>query len=202
MKQITFIFILSIFTTFASAQTLDSFERKIESFSSQNKTIKCNFVQTKKVEKVKDIIISQGEFFYDNSGLMSLIYNDPKGDKVVINGDKFKVVTDGKTIEGASKENPIMEQICNMLQASMSGDVIKLGRRWQTTITDNMVQYEVVLKPLDRRTKKYIESLVMVFCKTDMTLDELCMNDSMGGYTLYEFQNKIINGTIDPIKFE
>ncbi len=202
MKQIILIFILSTFTTLASAQTINSFESKIESFSSQNKTIKCDFVQTKKVKKVKDIITSQGEFFYDNSGLMALIYSEPKGDKVVINGANFKVVTAGKTIEGASKENPMMEQICNMLQASMSGDVTKLGRGWQTTITDNTVQYEVVLKPLDRRTKKYIESLVMVFRKSDMTLDELRMNDSMGGYTLYEFQNKVINGVIDPVKFE
>ncbi len=202
MRQITLIFILFIFTTFVSAQTTDSFESRIESFSSQNKTIQCDFVQTKKVKGVKNIITSRGEFFYDNSGLMALVYSEPEGDKVVFNGEKFKVVTSGKVIEGASEENPMMEQICNMLQASMSGDVAKLGRGWQMRVADHPTQYEVVLQPLDRRTKKYIESLVMVFRKSDMTLDELRMNDSSDGYTLYEFQNKRTNGIIDPIKFE
>ncbi len=202
MRHIALIFILSIFTTFVSAQTTDNFESRIESFSSQNKTIQCDFVQTKKVKGVKSIITSQGEFFYDNSGLMALVYNEPEGDKVIINGEKFKVVTSGRVIEGASEENPMMEQICNMLQASMSGDVAKLGRGWQMRVADHHTQYEVVLQPLDRRTKKYIESLVMVFRKSDMTLDELRMNDSSDGYTLYEFQNKRTNVVIDPTKFE
>ncbi len=202
MKRVILISILSIFANLAVAQNSEGFDSRIEAFSSENRTIQSDFVQTKKMKNIKNIITSKGEFYYDNSGLMALIYDDPQGDRVVINGGQFKVVTAGKVIEGASDDNPMMQQICNMLQASMTGDIAKLGRGWQTIITENDVQYEVSLTPLDRRTKRYIESLVMVFRKSDMTLDELRMNETSGGYTLYNFTNKVINEVIDPQMFE
>ncbi len=202
MKRVILISILSIFANLAVAQNSEGFDSRIEAFSSENRTIQSDFVQTKKMKNIKNIITSKGEFYYDNSGLMALIYDDPQGDRVVINGGQFKVVTAGKVIEGASDDNPMMQQICNMLQASMTGDIAKLGRGWQTTISENATQYEVSLTPLDRRTKRYIESLVMVFRKSDMTLDELRMNETSGGYTLYTFVNKVINEVIDHQKFE
>lgn len=202
MKRVIFIFILSIFANLVVAQNSESFESRIEIFSSQNRTIQSDFVQTKKMKSIKNIVTSEGKFFYDNSGLMAMIYDEPKGDKIIINGEQFKFVMAGKVIDGASDDNPMMQQICNMLQASMTGDITKLGRGWQTTITENDTKYEVSLTPLDRRTKRYIESLVMVFRKSDMTLDELRMNDTLGGYTLYTFANKVINEVIDHQKFE
>ncbi len=202
MKRISLIFILSVLCNFAVAQNVDSFESRIESFSSENRTIRCDFVQTKKMKNVKNIITSQGEFLYDNSGLMALIYAQPEGDKIIINRGQFKIVTGGNVIEGESEKNPLMQQICNMLQASMTGDITKLGRGWQTKITEKGDQYQVLLTPLDRRTKRYMESLVMVFRKSNMTLDELKMNETSGGYTLYKFTDKVINEVIDPKKFE
>lgn len=184
------------------AQVEDSFESRIESVSAQNKTILCDFVQTKKVKNIKGEIVSNGEFYYDNSGMLALIYSQPQGDRVLINGETFTVVTAGKKIEGKAGDNPMMMQICNMLQACMSGDVTKLGRGWQMNIEENELRYSVTLQPSDRRTRKYIESLLMRFDKQDMTLSELRMNETSGGYTNYTFTNKEINKDIDPLKFK
>lgn len=184
------------------AQVADSFESRIESVSALNKSIQCDFVQTKKVKNIKGEIVSNGEFYYDNSGMMALIYSQPQGDRVLINGETFTVVTAGKKIEGKAGDNPMMMQICNMLQACMSGDVTKLGRGWQMNIEENELRYSVTLQPSDRRTRKYIESLLMRFDKQDMTLSELRMNETSGGYTNYTFTNKEINGDIDPLKFK
>ncbi len=202
MIKIILIFILSISSSFVSAQSDESFESRVERFSSQNRGIKCNFTQTKKVKNIATPIISRGLFYYDNRGLMALRYSDPAGDKIIIDGVKFTIVTAGKSIEGSADDNPMMTQICNMLRASMSGDVGALGRGWQMRIDETDGEYVARLEPTDRRTKKYIESLVMVFCKENMTLDELRMNESSGGYTLYEFSDKEINGSIDPKNFE
>ncbi|MFR9650617.1 MAG: outer membrane lipoprotein carrier protein LolA [Rikenellaceae bacterium] len=202
MFRAILIFILALSANTLSAQSEESFESRIERFSSQNERIECDFTQTKKVKNITNTIIARGEFFYDNSGLMALRYSEPKGDKIIINRERFTVVTSGRVIEGVAEDNPMMMQICNMLQASMSGDVNSLGRGWQMETTDNATQYIVILTPSDRRTKRYIESLVMLFSKRDMTLDELRMNETSGGYTLYEFSNKEINGTIDPKMFE
>ncbi|MFI3332226.1 MAG: outer membrane lipoprotein carrier protein LolA [Rikenellaceae bacterium] len=183
-------------------QDSKDFESRIESVSTTNKSIQCDFEQRKRVKGIKDEVESHGRFYYDNRGVMSLLYDEPKGDKIVINGERFEVVTSGKVVEGEASENPMMMQICNMLQACMSGDVTRLGRGWQSDVVLISGQYIVTLQPTDRRTRRYIESLVLTFNHEDMTLDEMKMNESSGGYTHYRFINKEINKSIDPQKFE
>ncbi len=180
----------------------ESFESQIESASAKNISIECDFEQHKRVKGIKDEVLSHGRFYYHNQGAMSLRYDEPKGDKVVINGEKFEVVTSGSSVVGEASDNPMMMQICNMLQACMSGDVTQLGRGWQSEIELVDQQYVVVLQPTDRRTRRYIESLILTFNREDMTLDEMQMRESSGGYTTYKFFNKQINKTIDPQNFE
>ena len=201
MKKILFIFTMLLVLNITFAQD-STFESKIASTSLENKTIQCDFEQHKKVKNIKNTIITKGKFYYDNGGKMSLIYNEPKGDKVLIFGENFTIVTAGKKIESSASDNPMMMQICNMLQACMSGDVSKLGRGWQRNIKEDEAQYYVELRTEDRRIKKYIDSLILKFEKTDMTLNEMQTNETSGGFTIYKFTNKVINKQIDSQKFK
>lgn len=202
MNRLFFAILLLFIFSASTAQIPEGFEKSIEEISTKNITIECEFFQEKKVKNIKNIIESTGNFYYDKGGKMSLRYSQPQGDLVIINNNNFTVVASGKVIEGDADNNPMMKQICGMLQACMSGDISSLGRGWEITVEERDSLYSVLLVPADRKTRKYIESLVMVFNKGDMTLEELKMNESGGGYTYYKFINKSINKEIVPEKFE
>ncbi len=199
---ILFISIFSLFTLRAQNKDIENlFLNRLDSMSSYNKTIISNFEQVKVIKGLKGKIVSKGEFFYDNSGSMSLIYEVPKGDKVVMSGENFTIITSGKKIESSASENPMMAQISYMMQACMSGEITKLGSGWLMTIEEQEGGYKVVITPNDRRIKRYVENMQMIFNQSDMTLNELQINEKKGGYTQYIFKDKRVNVEIDSSVF-
>ena len=177
------------------------FENRLSAASSQNRTITSRFTMVRGVAGIKKQVESCGGFYYDNSGNMAMIYDTPKGDKVVMNGDDFTIVVGGKTISSNSSSNPMMAQISYMMQASMSGDVAKLGRGWDLKIDKTEDQYRVSVMPTERRVKRYISVMTMLFDQSTMTLNSLRIDESRGGFTSYHFTSKKLNEAIDPIFF-
>lgn len=200
MNKIYTLLICALFAAMPlRAQSSDikvEFEQKLSVASSENKTIVAKFSQHKKVAGIKDEVTSRGDFYYDNSGDMAMIYESPEGDKVVMNGENFTIIVGGKRIESSS-ENPMMAQISYMMQASMSGDVEKLGRGWELSIEYREAEYRVMVVPLDRRVKRYITSMTMLFDDKTLTLNTLRIDEKSGGYTTYNFTAKEINKSID-----
>ncbi len=188
---------LCAITAFAQNDSEQEFKQRLEAVSASNKTIQCDFTQEKKVKNLKNLINSEGDFYYDNSGAMALIYTQPEGDKIIMNNTDFEIVSGGKTIKTDAKSNPAMTQVSYMMQACMSGDVSKLGRGWNMKIVESESEYNITLTPTDRRIKKYISAINMVFDKKDVTLNTLQMNETSGGYTHYQFFNKKINSNFD-----
>ncbi len=187
---------------FAAQTQAGDFNSRLAKASSQNKTIVAKFEQTKKVVGIKAEVKSQGDFYYENSGRMAMLYSNPAGDKIIMNGEIFHIVTGGKTIKSDVNSNPMMAQISYMMQASMSGDVEKLGKGWELSVTEKDSVFVVSVKPTERSIKKYVSSMTMIFCNKTMTLDELRIDETSGGYTSYKFVSKQINKYIEPSKFQ
>ena len=198
---ITFILLFCINITFAQVNTEEKFKELLEVASQKNKTIECNFTQTKKIKNIRQPIIAQGRFFYDNSRLMAMIYDTPKGDRVIMSQDSFTVIAGGRTMVSESSSNPMMAQISYMMQACMSGDVTKLGHGWDMDITEQDFGYMIKIRPTDRRVQKYVNAMLLYFDKSDLTLDKLRIEERNDCYTEYEFKNKQLNGELDKSVF-
>ncbi len=205
----TTLFLLSFWMcTFAFSQSgggdvvLKEFTEKLAAASAQNKTITANFSQQKKVKGIKTEIASKGNFYYDNSGSLALHYSQPQGDKIVMVGENFTIVSGGRKIESGAKSNPMYVQISQMMMACMSGDVTKLGRGWGMTITKEGSQYQVVLTPTEARVMKYVKNMTLRFSDKDMTLDALQIEEAGGGYTHYHFTDKKTNVAIEASVFK
>ena len=179
----------------------NEFKEKLQNVCNDNKTIQCDFIKNKKVKNISKITESNGKFYYDNAGLMAMHYNQPAGDKIIMNKDKFMIFNAGKKMGINAASNPMMAQISYMMQACMSGDVSKLGSGWDMAISKNHEGYTIILKPTERRIKKYISAMVMEFCDDTLTLDRLKIEETSGGYTEYLFSHKRLNDTIDNTYF-
>ncbi|MEG1553485.1 MAG: outer membrane lipoprotein carrier protein LolA [Rikenellaceae bacterium] len=199
MLKISLTILLNLLFLSASAQTDNvehEFKNKLEKVSSTNTTIQCNFTQIKKVKNIKQPINSKGMFYYNNSGLMALHYSEPMGDKILMNGDSFTIVSSGKKLQANASSNPMMSQISYMMQACMSGDVSKLGRGWNMNVEKYNDEYKVKLTPSEKRIQKYIAAITMYFDNSNLTLNTLRIDEASGGYTSYRFTNKKINQQI------
>ena len=177
------------------------FESRLSAASSQNRTIVARFTLVKGVPGIKKKVENSGNFYYDNSGDMAMIYDIPTGDKVVMNGNDFTIVVGGKTINSNSSSNPMVTQISYMMQACMSGAVAKLGRGWKLKVERLESQYRVLIIPTERRVKRYVSAMTMLFDERTMTLDSLKIDEKRGGFTSYSFTSKKINKVIDTAVF-
>ncbi len=181
----------------AQSDVEQEFRERLQLFSSRNRTIECQFEQTKRVKNLKEEVKSGGDFYYDNSGLLALVYSEPEGDKIVMRGEEFSITSAGKTFESGADDNPMLGQIATMMRGCMSGDLEQFDSGWELSIAKVEGGYRASLIPTNRRIKRYISAIVMQFNGADMTLDELHMAEASGGGTTYLFRDKQLNGAID-----
>ncbi len=192
------IIIISL-SVFAQGEEITSeFEKKLNEASSKNLTIVARFLLEKSIVNIKKPLIKEGDFYYDNTGNIAMYYDEPVGDKIIISNEDFIIVNDGKAIEQSASSNPLMKQISYMMQASMSGDVAKLGRGWERKLEKIEGQYKISLYPSEKRIKRYITSITLVFDEQNMTLNSMRIDESKGSYTAYYFNSKQINADIKP----
>lgn len=203
MKKVFIIIILLLgVISMASAQSVnvEEFQARLQKFSELNKTICSDFEQAKKVVNITKVVESSGQMYFDNSGKLALIYEEPKGDKMIMQGADFEITTSGKVYKSDASQNPMLAQVAAMMRGCMSGDISLFSQGWSIEITKTSSgEYQVELEPTNRRIKRYILSMVMNFNPEDMTLNSLRMNEASGGYTDYRFCNKVFNKKIENI---
>lgn len=196
MKRVS-ILLLLVFNLVAIYANEQEFRSKLTEFSSSNRTIVCDFSQEKRVQGIANSIESQGTFYYDNSGKIALIYESSSGDRVIMNGDQFTIVVDGRRMASDGGSNPMLGQIAAMMRGCMSGDISQFTNGWSMSFEINDGSYVVTLSPESRRIKRYISSIIMSFDIDDLTLNTLVMNEASGGMTSYTFTNKELNKSFD-----
>lgn len=207
IRKIATLLLVALAGIIAQAQprTIDptvEFNAKLAAQSKVVKTIKCNFSQTKHAAALtKDARLS-GVFYYNNDGRMCLLYSEPRGNQIVINGDRFAIETAGKRNVVSASSNPMLRQLSLMLRACMTGDVAMFNSGWQARYSEQGAEYIVELLPQDKRAKKYVSKVVLNFNKKDMSLNKMMMVEASGDYSNYEFTDKVFNVAIEESVFK
>ncbi|MEG0517932.1 MAG: outer membrane lipoprotein carrier protein LolA [Bacteroidales bacterium] len=196
--------LLCIYATGESQQNnvKEAFDAKLAEYSTKNKTIECDFIHTRHLQKLTRDVTMRGKFYYNNTGEMALRYTEPKGNLILVKNGVFSMITAGKTTTAQGSSNPMLEQITNMIKACMTGDISQLGRGWNTNYTAENGKYTIELIPQDSRTKKYLAKIILLFNGTDMSLEKMIMQEKGENYSQYEFTHKLFNKAIDASKFE
>lgn len=166
-----------------------SLKRQTESVA----RIECDFEMHKKVKMMKDINVSKGRFSYDKQQRkMTLDYTQPKGNKIVVDGDDFIVTMGGKTTELKANETPAMSQLSAMVTACMTGDFISLCDRSKVDYYADNDIFTIVITPQNKRVQRYMSEIVLRFALSDYTMSVMRMTERNGDYTEYHFTNKQI----------
>ncbi len=180
------------------AETEAEILTKIGENGAQIATIESHFAQRKHAKALKNDILSSGRFYYQKSDKVCMVYDTPRGDLLLMNGDDFVMIVGGKRSAANAQSNPMLKQMRTLLTACVSGDFerLKTGRNTKISVEESEKTY-VLTVVFDGSTKKYYANIVLTFDKNSLALLVLRMNEANGNFTEYTFDQTTFNQKID-----
>ena len=204
-------YILNILLVVASFTTLSAqmrklenqqaFEQRLESSTKATKSIESSFTQVKHLDVFDNDITLKGKFYYKHSNKICLDYTGFLDYMIVINGDKLKIVDNGKKSTVNLTSNKTMKEMQGMLTACMSGDISQLSSEYELSYFEDSKYFLVVVKPKNKIVLEYIKDFHIYFDKKDMSVDKLRISENATDYTDYIFSNKKFNSLKNDEKF-
>lgn len=187
----------------ALAETEAEILAKISQNGAATATIESHFAQRKRVKALRNDALSSGRFYYRKSDKICMAYDQPRGDLLLMNGDDFVMVVDGKRSAANAQSNPMLKQMRTLLTACVSGDFerLKTGRNTKISVAETEKNY-VLTTVFDGSAKKYYANIVLTFDKSSLSLLVLRMNEANGNFTEYTFDHPVFNREIDAKIFD
>lgn len=199
MKRITLLTFLVLSCLSVTAQTIsDADTRVLEKIKQENakyNSITCDFKQVKHLEMLGEDIDSEGKFYYAKPDKLAMRYEDPEGEMMLINGDKFVMVAMGTRREVSGQSNAKMQGMKTILSACLEGDVKKIGAS-KITCKETAKHYTVTAVINPASNKSDITEVILNYDKTNLSLSLLKTIEADDSYTTYELNNKKFNQPI------
>lgn len=202
MKHLCILIILSLVTCAASADAT-AILTKLQTNGAAIGTIESRFVQRRHVQVLKNDVVASGRFYYQHNDKICMIYDRPQGDLLLMNGDDFVMIADGRRSVVNAQTNPMLKQLRTLLTACVSGDFerLKTGRNTQLVVDETDAHY-ILTAMFDGSAKKMYASIVLTFDKQNLALQVLRMNEANGNFTEYTFESPKFNKPIDERVFD
>lgn len=176
---------------------------KLQTNGATINTIASRFVQRRHVQVLKNDVVASGRFYYQHNDKICMIYDRPQGDLLLMNGDDFVMIADGRRSVVNAQTNPMLKQLRTLLTACVSGDFerLKTGRNTQLVVDETDAHY-ILTAMFDGSAKKMYASIVLTFDKQNLALQVLRMNEANGNFTEYTFESPTFNQAIDARVFD
>lgn len=206
MKKLTF-FTWAFFAcaTMMNAQTISDADNaildKIKNGNRNHTSITSNFDQTKHMPIFDEDMLSGGKFYYSKPDKLAMWYDEPAGDLMLINDDKFVMIAAGRRNETTSK-NAKMRGMKEILSACLEGDIRKVETT--TIICEETPKEYIVTAELagGKGNKSNISKVVVNYDKKDNSLSVLRTDEPDGTYTIYALKDKKLNQPIEETVFQ
>ncbi len=176
--------------------------QELQAKSAQVQTIVCDFVQLKHNSMLADDVKSHGKFRFKRPSKLSLTYDAPQGDRIVMGEENFEIVAAGTHSVVKIASNPLYAQLQEIFAACFSGDITAFTNGNDFSCEEHATGYTVHIVPDNKRAKRYISEIVLTFSKEDMLLDELRIIEKTGNYTQYVFKSRRTNVAVSDAIFE
>lgn len=180
---------------------LQEFESRLSKEAQTVQSIESEFIQVKYLDVFDEKVTSKGKFYYQKSNKICMEYARPMNYLIVINGNKLKIVSDGKKNMMNLSSNKMMGQMQDMLTACMIGDLSKMSSNYQLEYFENAGHYLVKIKPTTKAVQAYIADIEIYLDKKDMSVYKLRLCETATNYTEYKFYNKKFNSLKDETRF-
>ncbi|MDR2038096.1 MAG: outer membrane lipoprotein carrier protein LolA [Bacteroidales bacterium] len=180
---------------------LDKFAQKLSDGTRKQKTIESDFIQYKEMEIMEETLTSSGKFYFRDDDVVSLKYTSPEPYLIVVNGEKVKIETNGKKNIYNTSSNPMVTTMQSMFSACLSGDFTR-SKDYALAVFQDDSGYLIEIEPQNRKIKKYIQKIEVIFDKNDFSVNQLIVREPSGDFTKHVFFNKKFNTPLSDQLFE
>ena len=180
----------------------DAILSKIEAANASVMTVEAHFVQTRLLKASGKTMSSEGTFDYIAPDRLSMEYDSPSTDRLIINGIQLYNSRNGKaTLFDTSKNQPMAAMSSTLLHC-IQGKVKKVAEDNNALInieeTDG--SFVITLCSRTQSTRGYTK-IVLTFRKSDCVLTVLELQEAGGISTTYAMSSIRLGASVDPSVF-
>jgi outer membrane lipoprotein-sorting protein len=172
---------------------VELFRRRLSDAGKQLASIRCDFEQYRHLAIMDDPLVSSGKFFFRKDNMVRLEYDKPSPYLIVLNAQKVKTVKNGTQTVYDMSSYRMMTALKTMLSACLTGDFSGAGKDYRMSAAEDNASYNVVLEPLNRNIKKYLQKIEITFDKQNLSANQLIIYEPSGDFTKHVFTNKQLN---------
>jgi outer membrane lipoprotein-sorting protein len=164
--------------------------------SSQKTTsITADFTQVKEMSFMEEKVTSTGKFYFQKENLMRWEYTEPFAYAIILNGDRIRIIDEGKIKDFDAGSNRMYMEISQVMTGMVNGTLLN-SNQFNTIWFEADTYYKAEMVPSEATMKEYLAKIELRINKQDYSVDELRMFEKSGDFTLVVFRNKKINETI------
>ena len=177
------------------------FQERLKKEAASLSSIESDFTQEKFLDVFKEKIISKGRFFYKKENMIRMDYTSPVNYQMIINGQKLKIVSEGKSNVVNLGSNQMMNEMKGMLAACMIGDLGSITSAYKLDYYESPSLYVVKIRPVSKSVQAYVAEIMIAIDKKEMSVQTLRLSENAKDYTEYHFTNRKYNTLTGDEKF-
>jgi outer membrane lipoprotein-sorting protein len=168
---------------------------QVNLFSQKTTSITADFTQVKEMSFMEEKITSTGKFWFQKENLMRWEYITPFKYAIILNGDRIRIIDEGKTKDFDAGSNRMFLEISQVMTGMVNGTLLS-SNQFVTTWYEGENYYKAEMIPAGAMMKEYLDKIELKLDKLDFSVDELKMVEKSGDYTQVTFKNKKLNEII------
>lgn len=95
----------------------------------------------------------------------------------------------------------MMDQMSTLITSCMTGDLSKLGADFTVNVEESAADYRLTIVPKSKTVRAYIDKMVILLNRKDLSVNRLTMYENASDYTMYDFTDKKFNAAIPQTVF-
>lgn len=181
--------------------SISDFQEKLKKEAVGVSSIESDFTQEKFLDVFNEKIVSKGRFYYRKENKIRMDYTSPVSYQMIINGEKLKIVSEGKSNVVNLGSNQMMKEMKGMLSACMVGDLSSVTSAYKLDYYESPSLYVVKIRPVLKALQAYISEIVISIEKESLSVQTLRLSENAKDYTEYHFTNRKYNTLASDEKF-
>ncbi len=198
MRKFFAAIVLGLFCLAAQAAQPEEILDKIQKSGAAMKYIQSDFTRTRTLKASGKKIESEGTLYYMADDKMSMLYDKPEGEVLVINGKSLSMTRNGKLSTYDTSKNAMMKSLRDILIYSVQGNARLAAETNDASyvVSETSEGYQVVLRSATVSTQGYT-SIVLLYRKKDCVLVRMIMEDAAGTKTDCQMNGVLAGQRID-----
>lgn len=203
MKRYLLLLLVCLSVVSLSAQTLNEAQirQRVNQAAAAMKTMQCDFVQTKHLKMLNDVMVAQGKMYYQQRSKLRWEYTNPYAYTFVLNGDKVLLKNRQRNDVIDVNQNKMFREIAGIMMSSVVGNCLSDDKTFKTTIATANGKWIATLVPKRKDMRQMFQKIVLHFNQQRAVVSCVEMVEKNGDKTVINLKNIRTNETINAAVF-